>query len=98
VHQVGFLYKDSIDEILPFFCYVVLIDSFTLIAISLALPLDLFDLCSTYICVLVQIYNSCVEYFLAQKYRAQIFSFIVLATHIATRPRHHTDRTNKRLN
>jgi len=46
--------------ILPYFCYVVLIDNFALIAnlkfLSFALPLDLFNLCSTRICVLVQIY------------------------------------------
>jgi hypothetical protein len=76
---------------LPSFCYEVLIDSFTVIAnlkfLGFALPLDLLNLYSTCICVLVQICFSCVEYFLAQevqRYRALIFSFTVLATHIAS--------------
>jgi hypothetical protein len=62
---------------LPSVCYVVLIDNFTLIAnlkfLSFALLLDLFNLYSTCICVLVQIYFSCVEYFLAQKVQSTDF-------------------------
>jgi len=62
---------------LPSFCYVDLIDKFTVIAnlkfLSFALPLDLFNLYSTCICVLVQIYFSCVEYFLAQEVQSTDF-------------------------
>ena len=62
---------------LPSFCYVVLIDNFSLIAnlkfLSFGLSLDLFNLYSTCICVLVQIYFSCVEYFLAQEVQSTDF-------------------------
>jgi len=58
---------------LPSFCYV----NFALITnlkfLSYALPLDLFNLYSTCICVLVQIYISCVKYFLAQEVQSTDF-------------------------
>lgn len=61
-------------EIFPSFCYVDWSTIYTVCKfLSLAVPLDLFNLYSTCIYFLVQIYLSCVEYFPAQEVQSTDF-------------------------